>query len=96
MKTTWFTISGLNVSIAHKGATKEIWSSYPNSQKSAFARQAIKNFAIKSGFRARGNNENCVKDALIHLIREYPGATKSWIIRKALIDGYSMLDTSTT
>ncbi len=81
-KTTWFHISGLDVTVPHNEKTREIWDSYER-PKSTQGRQAIIEFAIVKGFIE--SDENVLQSAFAYLKSQFPGANNSWIIREALI-----------
>ncbi len=93
-KTTWFTVSGLDVTVAHTEDTKRIWDSYER-PKSKQARQAVIEFAISEGFVMR--KEKTVIDAFAYLSRRFRGAGNSYIIREAMAEDHSvrMSDNST-
>lgn len=86
-KTTWFTVSGLNVTVAHNKNTKEIWANYER-PKSEQARQAVINFAVSEGFIMK--EKTTVNDAFAYLSRIFRGAKNSYIIREAMSQDHSV------
>lgn len=87
-KKEFFKISGL-VTVLHTVETKEIWKSWKGN-KSTNGRMAIVNFAIEKGFFIDDGNlliEN-TKNAFDYLLDYYPGAAKSYIIKKAILEYY--------
>ena len=85
----FFTISGLACA-KHTPETKKIWQSWldiADATATEYGRKAIINFAKNIGFDFSGSQEivKLTKNAFVFLLTNRPGASKSYIMRQAII-----------
>ncbi len=82
----FFTISGLPC-VMHTPETEKIWQSWPEN-KSDHGRENIIRFAETKGFvidQTKNQLSDIAFNAFLHLLDVHPGATKSWIIKQAIL-----------
>ncbi len=86
----FFSISKLACA-GHTPETKKIWQSWLDSAEytaTEYGRQAVISFAKNTGFDFNGSQENVklAENAFAFLLVNYPGASKSYIMRQAIIN----------